>query len=137
MIAFAPMSTGSAPTVLVLDDEAGVRDALTQFLQSCGYRSVEAGSVDEATAILREQSVGAVLLDVRVSGAQTGLAVLTSLREQPWLAEIPVLILAGEVTTDSQERFIANNRAHLFRQPQEFDTLRKFLDRLTGRGPVH
>jgi CheY-like chemotaxis protein len=129
--------SATLPTVLVLDDEASVRDVGRRFLQTCGYACVEADSIERAVEILRTTSVDAAILDVRLQGRQTGLDLLTSFRQQSELSEIPVLIMTGGVLSDAEEASITRQRGFLFYKPEGFDTIVNFLDRLTGRDRSH
>ena len=56
-------SEPNLPTVLVLDDEATMREVGRRFLQAFGYECVEAESVERAVEILRTTSVDAAILD--------------------------------------------------------------------------
>jgi CheY-like chemotaxis protein len=51
-------------TVLVLDDDVLVRMPVVQFLRDCGYRVVEAATIDEAIALLAKTNIP---LDVMLS----------------------------------------------------------------------
>ena len=55
-------------TVLVVDDDDGVRSAVTRFLELRGYEPLAAGSGEEALALLESRRVMAVLLDLRLPG---------------------------------------------------------------------
>ena len=46
-------------TVLVLDDDVLVRMPVVQFLRDCGYRVVEAATIDEAIALLEKTKLSA------------------------------------------------------------------------------
>ena len=52
--------------MLVLDDEAPIREMGRRFLQQWGYKSVEADSIDAAIDVVRKTEVVAAILDVRV-----------------------------------------------------------------------
>jgi CheY-like chemotaxis protein len=130
-------SVPTLPTVLVVDDEATVREVGKRFLQSFGYGCVEAESIERAVEILRTTSVDAAILDVRLPGRLTGLDLLTLFRQQAELSEIPVLIMTGGVLSDAEEASIARQRGFLFYKPEGFDTIVNFLDRLTGRDRSH
>ena len=121
------------PTVLILDDEKGVRETLRRFLDRWGYQAVEAATVDEALALILQARIDALILDVRLPGERTGLHVLDALREHPPLADVPVLVLTGGTLSETEEMFVASHKAHLFYKPEGFDTLLTFLDQLTGR----
>lgn len=130
-------SEPNLPTVLVLDDEATMREVGRRFLQAFGYECVEADSIERAVEILRTTSVDAAILDVRLPGCQTGLDLLAAFRQRPELSRIPVLIMTGGVLTDAEEASIARQRGFLFYKPEGFDTIVAFLDRLTGRDRSH
>ena len=119
-------------TVLVLDDEPTVRALLARFLAAHGYQSAEAGTMSEAIDVMRGTPIGAVILDVRLQGAGSGLDVLQRLREQPELQSIPAIVLTGGVLTEEEERMVTRQRAHLFYKPEGFDSLVGFLDQLIG-----
>jgi DNA-binding NtrC family response regulator len=68
----------SQPLVLVVDDEAGVRQSL-QLVFNKSYRVLEAPSADEAIQKLTEEKPDLVLLDIMMPGAD-GLAVLKQIK---------------------------------------------------------
>jgi PleD family two-component response regulator len=47
-------------TVLVVDDEPIVRDVVVRYLERDGYRTLEAGSGDEARLLLEREPVGCI-----------------------------------------------------------------------------
>jgi response regulator RpfG family c-di-GMP phosphodiesterase len=71
-------SRASTPsgTILVVDDEMGVRDLLTRWLGALGYQVVAVSSADEAIERLREVRFAVALCDIRMPG-----------RDGLWLAE--------------------------------------------------
>jgi DNA-binding NtrC family response regulator len=66
-------------TVLVVDDEAGIRDGLARAVASKGHRAVVAGGIGEARAALRSHEIDCVLLDVRLQDGD-GLDLLREIR---------------------------------------------------------
>jgi DNA-binding response OmpR family regulator len=122
-----------APTVLVLDDDPGVRSSMEQLLQVYGYGSVSASTLDEAQDLLTSTPVQALILDVALQGDGTGLDLLRSIRARPEFDKAPILIFTGGVLSDAEEALITRHRAFLFYKPEGFDTLINFLDTLTGR----
>jgi CheY-like chemotaxis protein len=130
--------SASRPTVLVLDDEATVRETGRRFLQAWGYACVEADSIDHALEMLRTTSVDAAILDVRLPGERrSGLDLLTAFRQRTELAEIPVLIMTGGVLSHDEEAAITRQRGFLFYKPEGFSAIVNFLDQLTGRDRSH
>lgn len=85
-------------TVLVVDDEASIRESLRMILEYEGYRVEEAASGPQALARVAEGAPDAVMLDIKMP-EMDGLAVLTAFRERGY--EMPVLVVSGhgDVTT--------------------------------------
>ena len=55
-------------TVLVVDDEAGVRAALAQVIERLGYTALAAASGDEALRLLQENPVEVIISDQHMPG---------------------------------------------------------------------
>jgi CheY-like chemotaxis protein len=62
----APATKG--PVVLVVDDEAIVRNFIRRVLVSVGYEVMTASSGEEAIALLESTSVDLVITDIRMPG---------------------------------------------------------------------
>jgi CheY-like chemotaxis protein len=78
-----------ALNVLVVDDEAAIRDTLRQLLEKKGYHVTLAGGGAEALELMRQQLPALVILDLQMpdmDGAET----LEQIRKQ-W-GEIPVVV---------------------------------------------
>ena len=124
-------------TVLVLDDEPAVRAAMARLLGRYGYDAATAATLAEARALLRSRSIQALILDVRLQEADSGLDLLGTIRADPGLASVPILIFTGTTLSEADQLFITRHRAFLFEKPEGIDTLVKFLDDLTGRSRPH
>jgi DNA-binding NtrC family response regulator len=90
----------SKPLILVADDHADVRQALSLLLRDCGYDVNTAASPAEALSALRLSPPDLVVLDLNyqrdtTSGAE-GLELLKQVRAQH--RELPVVILTGWAT---------------------------------------
>ena len=70
-----------ATTILVVDDEVGVREYFRQVLVDAGYQVLLAGDGEEAMTIAKSQPVQAVLMDLVMPG-QEGLETIQALRQQ-------------------------------------------------------
>jgi CheY-like chemotaxis protein len=82
----------AAGTVLVIDDEAAVRDLMQRFLTKEGFRVVTAAGGEEGLRRARELRPDAITLDVMMPGMD-GWAVLSALKADPHVADIPVIVL--------------------------------------------
>jgi DNA-binding response OmpR family regulator len=78
-------------TVLVVDDEAIVRDVVVRYLERDGYRTLEAADGDEAVRLLGEESPSLVVLDVMLPG-RDGLEVCRWIRSR---SDLPIIMLTA------------------------------------------
>jgi CheY-like chemotaxis protein len=83
---------GSGFTLLVVDDDATARELVRRFLATEGFRVVTASSGAEGLRLAKELRPDAITLDVLMPGMD-GWAVLTVLKADPGLADIPVIML--------------------------------------------
>lgn len=82
-------------TVLVVDDDEGMRDTLTAILKR-EYLILTAATGEEGLAILNRKDVDLILLDVRLPG-MSGLELLTIVRENYNLVEVIMVSALSEV----------------------------------------
>ena len=82
-----------AGTVVLCDDEAGIRTVVGESLRRHGYAVLEAQNGEEAIALASRPAVAAVLLDLYMPG-MTGWETLRRLKTQPLTAEVPVIVLS-------------------------------------------
>ncbi len=84
-----------AATVLIVEDEFLLRASLADFLQESGFKVVEAGTADEAVAIVAHRAVpvDVVFSDVMMPGKLDGLGLAQWLRARR--PDIPILLASG------------------------------------------
>ena len=79
-------------TVLVVDDEDGIRHALDRFLTRLGYRVVQASSGAEALALLAKEKPMALLSDIRMPN-MTGVELVPKVMAQD--ADVAIIMLTA------------------------------------------
>ena len=84
----------SEGTILVIEDDADIRNLLHFNLEKEGFTSIEAGDGVTGLAMAREQKPSLVLLDLMLPGMD-GFEVCRRLGSSPDTAEIPVLMLTA------------------------------------------
>jgi CheY-like chemotaxis protein/nitrogen-specific signal transduction histidine kinase len=89
---FQEETAEGANTVLVIDDDAAVRDLLERFLGGEGFRVVSAGGGEEGLRLARELRPDVITLDAIMPGID-GWTVLANLKADPTLSDIPVVML--------------------------------------------
>ncbi|MFD2180260.1 sigma-54-dependent transcriptional regulator [Veronia pacifica] len=78
--------------VLIVEDDAGLREALVDTLSLAGYQWIEADSGEQALLMLKKESVDIVVSDVQMAGMD-GLALLRNLKlSHP---KLPVLLMTA------------------------------------------
>jgi signal transduction histidine kinase/CheY-like chemotaxis protein len=88
---------GSAPLILIIDDDPTARDLLKTTLRKEGWRVAEADGGEIGLELARQIRPTAITLDIMMPGMD-GWSVLTSLKSDPELAQIPVIVVT--VITD-------------------------------------
>jgi len=86
-----PLPAG-ASTVLVIDDDPAVRELVTRFLGKEGFNVKTASTGDEGIKMARALRPDVITLDVMMPGMD-GWAVLSSLKADPHLQDIPVVMM--------------------------------------------
>ncbi len=96
-------------TVLVVDDEPDVVVYLCALLKDNGYDTLDAANGDQAIELARQQKPDLITLDITMPES-TGVRAYRTLREDPELRAIPVIIVTG--VSHDFKRFIST-RPHL------------------------
>ena len=91
-IAEAAPVAGGAGTLLAIDDDPSVREIMSRFLTREGFKVVTAADGEEGLRLAKELRPTVITLDVLMP-RMDGWAVLTALKSDPDLAEIPVVLL--------------------------------------------
>ncbi len=84
----------ATPTVLVVDDEAAFGQLLTEHLQSCGFKVLQAADGRAALAQIAEHQPDALLIDLHMPGL-TGLEVVAQLAREGRLPATIVMSAFG------------------------------------------
>lgn len=83
------------PVVLVVDDDADIREVLSLILQMHGLDVIEASGGSEALSSMRKTRISLVLLDLMMPG-MNGADVLDAMKQDPELATVPVIVVSGD-----------------------------------------
>ncbi len=113
-------------SILLVEDEDGVRGIAAQLLQSFGYQVIEASDGEKALEIIKEQAgnIDLLISDVVMPGMD-GPALLKEAR--PWLTNTRVMFISGYAERDLAKA-LEDDRAISF-LPKPF-TLRQLAERV-------
>ena len=81
--------------VLVVEDDPAVSYMIAQILRVEGYESTTVAEGRGALSLLRSNPFDIVILDVMLPGMD-GISILKSIREEPSLNGVPVLMLSAK-----------------------------------------
>ncbi len=92
-------------TILIVDDDPDFREFVRIVLESHGFQVLEAGNAPSGLALMRDRQPALVLLDAMMSYELAGIDIIRTVRSDPELAHIP-LILISAVLSDDEDRFL-------------------------------
>ncbi|MFC6670651.1 phosphate regulon transcriptional regulator PhoB [Marinobacterium aestuariivivens] len=87
--------------VLIVDDEAPIREMIAVALEMAGYECLEADNARDAHEIVVDSTPDLVLLDWMMPG-MTGIDFARRLRNDEMTAEIPIIMLTAKGEEDSK-----------------------------------
>jgi two-component system C4-dicarboxylate transport response regulator DctD len=116
----------SGAAVLIVDDEATLRQSAREWLSLCGFRAETADSGEAALRRLRETRFDALISDVRMPGLD-GMALLAAARrEDPGL---PVILLTGHGDVPLAVEAMRAGAHDFLEKPYDADHLVAVLER--------
>jgi len=113
--------------ILVVDDEAPVREVLAEYFATEGYTVDTAGSGVEALTAVRDGRADLVLLDVRMPGLD-GVQVLRRIRE--FDGHVPVIMVTANEDVALARETLKLGAFDYVAKPFDFD----YLDRAVAAG---
>lgn len=110
-------------TLLVIDDDPTVCKLMTHYLVKEGFRVEVASTAEEGMQLARELRPDAITLDVLLPGAN-GWTVLSTLKADPDLADIPVIVMT---IVDDKNLGFALGASDYLTKPIDYKRLTKLL----------
>ena len=104
------------PRILVIDDDAGIRESLKMTLEYDGYDVAGAATGQEGLALVEREAPDLVLLDVKMPGMD-GLDVLTRLHSM--YEALPVVMISAHGTPSSAVEAIRKGALDFLEKPFE------------------
>jgi DNA-binding NtrC family response regulator len=86
-------------TILIVDDDAAMREGLAETVADLGHRARLAASGNDALALVADGGIDAVLLDLRMPGGLDGIEVLRQIRSRDDAP--PVVVLTAFASADN------------------------------------
>lgn len=126
------LKDGSLATILVVDDDQGIRRLMRYWLELRGYRITEARDGDEAVEAAQRQPPDLILMDMNLM-TTNGLVATKRIREIKGLREIPIVAMSGFSSEDLYQAALAAGCREFVTKPIKFLALIKLINRLLGK----
>jgi diguanylate cyclase (GGDEF)-like protein len=105
--------------ILIVDDDAAIRDSMLEFIKRSGYNAQTVSSAEEAIELLKSTRVDLVITDIILPG-RNGLQ-LTDLIKQNY--DIDIIVMTGYSENYSYEEAINKGASDLVFKPFRFEEL--------------
>jgi signal transduction histidine kinase len=113
-VAQPPVPRPARPvTVLVVEDDAGVRQFVAESLENLGYRILRADDAASAMSLLERSAIDLVLTDIVMPGRMSGLELAGEIHRL--YRDLPVLLMTGYA--EAVDRAAAFEWIELLRKP--------------------
>lgn len=111
-----------AADILIVDDEADIRDLISDILKDEGHTTRVAGSSDEALAAVAERVPSVLILDIWLQGSELdGLGVLELVKKK--YADLPVIMISGHGNIETAVNAIRIGAYDFIEKPFKEDRL--------------
>ena len=109
-----------AEKILIIDDEEMIRETVAGILEDEGFEPLMVESGEAGLALLAQQSVDLVLLDIWMPGLD-GMEVLPKIKEQ--FADLPVIMISGHGTIETAVQATKMGAFDFIEKPPSYDKI--------------
>jgi len=115
-------------TILVVDDDADLREIVARRLERVGVKVLEAVDGDEAIRMTRAEQPDLVLMDIMMPGTD-GVTACRTLKEDPETEAIPIIMLTAKVDTETNLSSLVYGALDFLEKPVSLDVLLAVLEK--------
>ena len=112
--------------VLIVDDEEGIRESLSQIIEDDGYETVAVSSGEDAVKAVQETLPDLVLLDIWMSGID-GIQTLQQIKAMH--PDLPVIMISGHANIESAIKATKMGAYDLLEKPLSLDKVLLSVER--------
>ena len=113
--------------ILIVDDEADLRDLLVEALQDQGYAAEGAGGGAQALALVRQKHYPVVFTDLNMPGGLSGLELLRAVHEED--PQTMGILMTGYATTESAIQALKRGAYDFIQKPFKLAEIEASLER--------
>ena len=104
--------------VLIIDDEAGIRESLSGILEDEGFPTLTAPTAEEGLELLETENVGLALFDIWLGDGMDGLTALTRIKDS---LDIPVIMISGHGSIETAVQAIQEGAYDFIEKPLSYE----------------
>lgn len=125
-----PAQTAADRVLLVVEDDAAFARTLRRSFERRGYRVLHAASLEDVAEVLREQTPGYAVVDLKLKGEASGLACVQALHTHD--NEMLIVVLTGFASIATAVEAIKLGACHYLAKPSTTDDIEAAFERATG-----
>ena len=118
-------------SILVVDDEEIMRNALKRILESEGYRVILAEDAMGLTKVLDTAPFDLILLDINMPWVD-GIELCAMLKGHPAVSHVPIILVSGRKSKEDIEKGFAAGCDDYITKPFEIDNIIKVVSKALG-----
>ncbi|NJK40999.1 MAG: response regulator transcription factor [Acaryochloridaceae cyanobacterium SU_2_1] len=122
-------------TVMVIDDELGIRLAVSDFLESCGYTVITAATGQQGWQLVQDYRPHLLVTDIRMPELD-GYELVKRIRQLPIFRLLPVIYLTECNETEERVRAYQTGCDLYLTKPFELDELQAAVRNLLDRAQI-
>ncbi len=126
-----PIELGQGERILVVDDEAPIREALVSTLDSNGYRCFTAEDGSDALAVYfsRRDDISLIVTDLAMA-QMDGIKLVRNLRRLG--SDVRVVVSSGHIQKESMQELVALGVRHFLEKPYSAEKLLRTIRKALG-----
>ena len=110
------------PKILVIDDDADIRELIKARLEGMGYATAFAADAATAVTLARKAEPDAILLDLTLPGGD-GFMILERMKHLATLAHVPVVAVSARDPETNRDRALELGAVDYVQKPFDAETL--------------
>ena len=121
-------------SLLIVEDDDAFARTLARSFERRGYRVLRAASAEQVEEVLRTQSPGYAVVDLKLAGATSGLACVRALHAHD--ADMIIVVLTGYASIATAVEAIKLGACHYLAKPANTDDIEAAFARRQGDADV-
>lgn len=92
---------GTVNKIMVVEDDEGLQEMLTEFLEQKGIEVTMTSSAEQALELLKDHEIDSILMDIKLPG-MSGIDLLHKINEDPYIIQPPIIAYSGKELDESE-----------------------------------